>query len=121
MARFWGRHLKGAVRVRPSAQSANTVYLSVKVLGAPLGGMYILSQQHNTRAPLSDTALAPALPALMIMAMDSVRAWADEGSPLLLRLLWVEGVPLLPCVKDREIGMMEEEVDGFCGVRSMRR
>ena len=26
MARFWARHLKGAVKVRPRAQSANTTY-----------------------------------------------------------------------------------------------
>jgi hypothetical protein len=58
MARFCCRHLKGAVKVRPRAQSANSTRTNFsKEFRIAMEDTYVLSQQHSNSSLVNDKGL----------------------------------------------------------------
>jgi hypothetical protein len=75
MARFCCRHLKGAVKVRPRAQSANSTCTRFSTgMRIAMENTDVLSQQHSNFSLVNDTSLELELPVQRKVGEDSVRA-----------------------------------------------
>jgi hypothetical protein len=75
MARFCCRHLKGAVKVRPRAQSANSTCPRFSTeIRISLKHTDVLFQQHSSFSLVNGRALEPELLVQRIVGVDFVRA-----------------------------------------------